>query len=85
MQHGEGELQKSMSSAMNQMKSMQMRGDVDKDFATMMMHHHEHGVAMAKMEVEHGMSSKLKQMAQKSITKQNQEIKELKNWLDGNR
>ena len=85
MKHGEGELQKSMSSAMDQMKSMQISGDVDKDFATMMMHHHEHGVAMAKMEVEHGMSSKLKQMAQKSITKQNQEIKELKNWLDGNR
>ena len=85
MKHGEGELQKSMSSAMDQMKSMQISGDVDKDFATMMMHHHEHGVAMAKMEVEHGMSSKLKQMAQKSITKQTQEIKELKNWLDGNK
>jgi uncharacterized protein (DUF305 family) len=82
MKHGEGELQKSMSSAMDQMKSMQMSGDTDKDFATMMMHHHEHGVAMAKKEVEHGMSSKLKGMAQKSITKQNQEIKEFKNWLD---
>ncbi len=82
MKHGEGELKKSMSSAMDQMKSMQMSGDTDKDFATMMMQHHEHGVAMAKMEVEHGMSSKLKGMAQKSITKQNQEIKEFKNWLD---
>ena len=82
MKHGEGELKKSMSSAMDQMKSMQMSGDTDKDFATMMMHHHEHGVAMAKMEVEHGMSSKLKGMAQKSITKHNQEIKEFKNWLD---
>jgi uncharacterized protein (DUF305 family) len=82
MKHGEGELQKSMSSAMDQMKSMQMSGDTDKDFATMMMHHHEHGVAMAKMEVKNGMSSKLKAMAQKSITKQNQEIKEFKNWLD---
>ena len=82
MKHGEGELQKSMSSAMDQMKSMQMSGDTDKDFATMMMHHHEHGVAMAKMELQHGMSSKLKGMAQKSITKHNQEIKEFKNWLD---
>ena len=85
MKHGEGELKKSMSSAVDQMKSMQMSGDIDKDFATMMMHHHEHGVAMAKMEVEHGMSSKLKGMAQKSITKQNQEIKEFKNWLDSNK
>jgi uncharacterized protein (DUF305 family) len=85
MKHGEGELKKSMTSAMDQMKSMQMTGDTDKDFATMMMHHHEHGVAMAKMEVEHGMSSKLKGMAQKSITKQNQEIKELNNWLDSSK
>lgn len=82
MKHGEGALQKSMSSAMDQMKSMPMSGDMDKDFATMMIHHHEHGVSMAKMEVKNGMSSKLKQMAQKMITKQNQEIKEFKNWLD---
>ena len=82
MKHGEGELKKSMTSAMDQMKSMQMSGDTDKDFATMMMHHHEHGVEMAKMEVEHGMSSKLKQSAQKLITKHNQEIKEFKNWLE---
>ena len=82
MKHGEGALQKSTSSAMDQMKSMPMSGDMDKDFATMMIHHHEHGVSMAKMEVKNGMSSKLKQMAQKMITKQNQEIKEFKNWLD---
>ncbi len=58
-----------------------MSGDTNKDFAIMMMHHHAHAVEMAKMEVNHGMSSKLKAMAQKSINKQNQEIKELKNWL----
>src|SRR5215203_5896424 len=71
MKHGEGELKKSMTSAMDQMKAMQMSGDTDKDFATMMMHHHEHGIEMAKMETEHGMSSKLKELAKKSITKQN--------------
>ncbi len=82
MKHGEGELGKSMSSMTDQMKSMPMTGDVDKDFVTMMMHHHEHGVSMAKMEVEHGMSDKLKQVAKKMIDHQQKDIKEFQAWLN---
>jgi uncharacterized protein (DUF305 family) len=82
MKHAEGELKKSMQSMMDQMKGMSMTGDTDKDFATMMTHHHEHGVAMAKMEVANGMSDKLKKMAQKSITEQTKEIGEFKSWLN---
>ena len=82
MKHGEGELQKSMSDMENKMKSMQMTGDIDKDFATMMLAHHESAVAMSKKQLTNGMSGKLKQMAQKMITEQNKEIKEFKSWLD---
>ena len=81
MKHGEGEIQKSMSKMMDKMKSMQMSGDVDKDFATMMVSHHQDGIDMAKMEVKNGMSDKLKQMAQKSIDDQQKEIKEFQTWL----
>lgn len=83
MKHGEGELEKHMKDMMNTMQSMKMSSDVDKDFATMMMHHHEHGIAMAAMEVKNGMSNELKKMAQKSITDQEKDIKEFKQWLSG--
>lgn len=83
MKHGEGELQTNMNEMMSMMQSMKMSGDVDKDFATMMMHHHEHGIAMAKMEVKHGMSDELKKMAQKSIDDQQKDNKELQAWLSG--
>ncbi len=84
MKHGEGEMQKSMSKMMDKMKSMQMIGNVDKDFATMMSSHHEDGISMSKMELKNGMSDKLKQMAQNGITDQQKDIKEFKAWLSSN-
>lgn len=85
MKHGEGELQKSMTEMETKMKGMQMSGDADKDFAMMMASHHQSAVDMAKMEQKNGMSSKLKQMAQKTIDDQNKEIKEFNTWLDNHK
>lgn len=82
MKHGEGELQKSMSDMESKMHNNAMTGDTDKDFATMMILHHEEAVSMSKQELINGMSAQLKKMAQKTITEQSQEIKEFKNWLD---
>ena len=81
MKHGEGELQKSMSDMESKMKSMQMSGDMDKDFAMNMKEHHAAAIEMSKKELTNGMSVKLKQMAQKTITGQNIEIKEVESWL----
>lgn len=83
MKHGEGELEKHMNDMMNTMQKMKMSGDVDQDFAAMMMHHHEHGIAMAAIEVKNGMNDELKKMAQKSITDQEKDVKEFKQWLSG--
>jgi uncharacterized protein (DUF305 family) len=77
MKHGEGELQKSMEAMMGKMKGMQMANDIDKDFAAMMIDHHQAGISMAKLQVTHGMDDKLTQMAKKSITDHQKEIKEL--------
>lgn len=85
MKMGEGELEKSMSGMMSKMKSMQMSGNVDRDFATMMMQHHQDGIAMAKMEVANGMNSDLKKMAQKGISDQQKDISEFKSWLSNNK
>lgn len=81
MKHGEGELQKSMSDLENKMHRNEMTGDTDKDFATMMISHHEEAVSMSKKELTNGMSTQLKKMAQRIITEQGQEIKGFKNWL----
>ena len=81
MKHGEGELQKSMKDMESQMKGMSMLGDADKDFAMMMSAHHQSAVDMAKLELKNGMSSKLKQMAQKTVSDQTKEINEFKTWL----
>jgi uncharacterized protein (DUF305 family) len=85
MKHGEGELNKLMSDMESNMKNVQMTGDMDKDFVTMMTAHHEGAIEMSKKELANGMSAKLKQMAQKTITEQNKEIKEFKAWLAGSK
>lgn len=80
MKHGEGELQKVMQQSEAKMKSMALTGNVDKDFAAMMIHHHEDGIAMERLLLEHSMSDKLKAMAKKSIEHQQKDIQELKAW-----
>lgn len=77
------ELMTAMHSMMSEMDKMKMTGDVDKDFANMMVMHHKSGVEMGKAEISHGKNTKLKQMAQKMIEDQEKEIGELKNWLAG--
>ena len=84
MKHGEGELKKSVDATSSKMMAAPMTGDIDKDFAAMMISHHEHGVAMDKLLVEHGMDNNLKAMAKKSIASQQKEIKEFKSWMSAN-
>lgn len=84
MKHAEGFLQKAMAGMKGKMGSMQMSNSTDKDFATMMILHHEEGITMAKAEVENAMNPALKKMAQKTITDQSKEIGEFKKWLAAN-
>jgi uncharacterized protein (DUF305 family) len=85
MKHGEGELKKSMNDMESKMKGMSMSGDADKDFAMIMSTHHQNAVDMAKLELKNGMSNKLKQMAQKTVSDQTKEINEFKRWLDNHK
>jgi hypothetical protein len=74
-----------MNQPMDHMKqdmgSMQMTGDTDRDFATMMRMHHQHGIEMAETEVAHGKDDKLKAMAKKIIASQKKESAEFDQWL----
>lgn len=79
------ELMETMKSMMNQMHYMQMTGDIDKDFATMMIIHHAAAIKMAKEELSHGKQAGLKKIAEKMIKDQNKDINEFQSWLSNNK
>jgi len=64
------------------MKEMQkpMSGDADKDYAMMMISHHQGAIDMSEAELKYGKNETLRAMAQKVIDAQTKEIKELKDW-----
>lgn len=74
------QLHQSMMKSMQQMQSMPMTGDVDKDFAMMMKHHHQSGIDMAQIEARNGNDPELRQQAQKIIESQKKEMAELDKW-----
>lgn len=81
MKMGTGELEKAMSEMKAKMAGMQMTGDTDKDFAMMMIQHHQDGISMSKKELTNGMNAELKQMAKKGISDQTKELAEFKSWM----
>ena len=56
---------------------MASSGQVDRDFAELMIRHHRQGIEMAEVEIEHGRSEELKAMAQKMKTQQQEDIRRL--------
>lgn len=62
---------------MKGMPAMAMSGDVDKDFATLMMAHHRQAIAMAEVEIRDGHNAELQAMAKTMKDQQKQEIAEL--------
>ncbi len=62
-----------MATMMNGMM-IKPSGDVDRDFATMMIAHHQGAVDMARAELGHGTNEPLRRIAQEIIVDQIQEI-----------
>ena len=75
------EMNKVMANMESKMKSMKMTGNLDHDFATMMIDHHQGAIDMAEIEKEHGQMQEVKNLADKIITDSQKEISELKSWL----
>ncbi|PJJ54943.1 DUF305 domain-containing protein [Hymenobacter chitinivorans] len=70
-----------MKTSMDDMMNMgQPTGNVDQDFAAMMVPHHQSAIDMAKAELAHGRDTKLKEMAQGMIDAQQKEIQQFKDW-----
>ncbi len=76
-----GGLMTAMNNMMDKMHAMQMTGDFDKDFATMLIQHHQSAIDMAQVELSQGSDAKMKSNAQEIITKQTGEQQKLKEFL----
>lgn len=61
-------------------KDMKLAGDPDKDFAAMLIAHHEDLIFLAKTQLEFGGDRELRQLAQKILDEQQRQIGELKEW-----
>ena len=56
-------------------------GDADRDFAAMMMAHHEGAIGMALAELRYGHNEQLRRLAQEIIVTQQQEIEVMRHLL----
>jgi uncharacterized protein (DUF305 family) len=63
------------------MKSAPMNGDIDHDFATMMMPHHQGAIDMAKAELLYGKDPVMRRLAEEIVVDQQSEIQAMQLWL----
>lgn len=76
------DLAEGMDTTNAQMMQGMMAPDIDVAFVCGMIPHHQAAINMAKAELEHGDSDWAKEMAQKVIDAQQEEIDEMLNWLN---
>lgn len=60
-------------------------GDIDNDFATLMIIHHQSAIDNASVYLHHGNNTQIKTMANNIVSSQGMEIEELSNWLIANK
>lgn len=80
--HDDNEFMAIMHDMNDQMSAMQMTGDADHDFASMMVMHHQGAIDMANKELEKGNDATILAMAQQITDKQTAEKEELTMWLE---
>lgn len=74
-------LMSSMNTMMDKMSSMKMSDDFDMDFANMMIEHHQGAIDMSEQEIKSGSDTKMKEMAQTTMTKQKEDIAKLQEMV----
>ncbi|SDW14798.1 protein of unknown function [Hydrobacter penzbergensis] len=60
-------------------------GDIDNDFATLMIIHHQSAIDNASAYLHHGNNAQLKTMANNIVMSQTKEIEDLADWLKTNK
>ncbi|MFB6942221.1 DUF305 domain-containing protein [Streptomyces sp. NPDC060286] len=76
------EMDASMETMVKAMADAPVTGDADRDFAAMMVPHHQGAVAMAKAVLEHGKDPVLRRLAEEIIVTQQQEIGVMRSRLE---
>jgi uncharacterized protein (DUF305 family) len=71
----------SMSKMQKGMTSAPMSGNVDHDFAAMMLPHHQGAIDMAKAELSYGKNPVMRRVAQEILVDQQSEIDAMQLWL----
>lgn len=74
-------MEESMTRMDSGMKSAPMNGNIDHDFATMMMPHHQGAIDMAKAELTYGKDPVMRRLAEEIIVDQQSEIQAMQLWL----
>jgi uncharacterized protein (DUF305 family) len=74
----------SMKQMDHDMAAAPMNGNVDHDFATMMMPHHQGAIDMAKAELTYGKDPIMRRLAQEILVDQQSEIDAMQLWLNKN-
>jgi uncharacterized protein (DUF305 family) len=71
----------SMKKMDRDMAAAPTNGDIDHDFATMMMPHHQGAIDMAKAELRYGKDPVMRRLAQEILVDQQSEIDAMQLWL----
>ena len=79
--HDEDKMMMIMHEMDKKMDTMKMTKDIDHDFSTMMILHHQTAIDMAKEMLNSGKDTSLKRMAQTMIEMQSNEISQLQNFI----
>lgn len=80
-----GSMSQSMNAAMktmmDKMRDYSLTGDADYDFAVLMIPHHQGAIDMSQAYLINGKNQSLKDLAQKNIDNQQQEINDIREWM----
>jgi uncharacterized protein (DUF305 family) len=66
------------------MSAAAMTGDIDRDFAAMMIPHHQGAIDMAKAELRYGKDPVIRRLAQEILVDQESEIDAMLLWMSKN-
>ena len=78
---GGGSMMSAMDKMSRDMAAVPMTGDTDREFAQMMIPHHQGAIDMARNEIARGKDPEMMKLARGVVAAQNKEIAQMKAWL----